>query len=166
MVAGIPTQKGAEKSTQQAVRHKVDAASGTPGVTRERLSRVDVAWLCINTLTNLMMILGVRIIKPGVSYRAVSLRIEEPRLQCPRVGQRVERNATGATWVTDSDFKMERNVVRETLPATSKGHEQQALQDLLGELAVQPLEMQHPLWRFYLVAHYHGGSARIARLHH
>ena len=102
----------------------------------------------MNTLTNLMMILGVRTIKPGVSYPAVSLRIEERPLQCPRVGQRVHRDAPGAAWVTDSDFKMERHVVRETRPATSKGHEQQALQDLLGELAVQPLDMQHPLWGF------------------
>jgi diacylglycerol O-acyltransferase len=166
MVTRIPAKKAAQKPIQQPVRQKVAAASGTPAVTRERMSRVDTAWLRMDSPMNLMMILGVWIIKPGVSYQAVSQRIEERLLQYPRFGQRVELDATGATWVTDTDFNIERHVVRETLPATSKGHEQQALQDRLGELAVQPLDMQHPLWQFHLVEHYQGGSALMARIHH
>lgn len=166
MVTRIMAKKAAKKPTQEAARQVTDGASGTPGLTGERMSRVDTAWLRMDSPTNLMMIVGVWIIKPGVSYQAVRQRIEERLCQYPRFGQRVELDATGATWVTDADFKIERHVVLEKLPATSKGREQQALQDRLGELAVQPLDRQHPLWQFHLVEHYQGGSALVARIHH
>jgi WS/DGAT/MGAT family acyltransferase len=57
-------------------------------------------------------------------------------------------------------------VVLEQLPAVAKKHEQQTLQDRLAELAMQPLDFNHPLWEFRLIEHYQGGSALIARIHH
>ena len=135
----------------------------------ERMSKVDTAWLRMDSETNLMMILGVWVVKPSVSYEAVCQRIEERLLQYPRFGQRVEPDAMGANWVTVKNFDIRRHVVIETLPAESKRREQQALQGLqarLAELAVQPLDMAHPLWQFHLVENYQGGSALMARIHH
>jgi diacylglycerol O-acyltransferase len=43
---------------------------------------------------------------------------------------------------------------------------EQALQQRLGELAMQPLDARYPLWDFRLVEHYDGGSALVARIHH
>ena len=130
------------------------------------MSRVDTAWLRMDAPTNLMLIVGVWILRPGVSYPAVCQRLEERLLKYPRFGQRVQQDALGASWVTDPDFQIERHVVREQLRRSAKGQEQQALQDRLGELVVQPLDQAHPLWQFHLVEHYQGGSALLARIHH
>ena len=132
----------------------------------ERMSPVDRAWLRMDSPVNLMMILGVWIIKPGVSYQAVADRLEGRLLQYPRFGQRVDLDALGARWVSDEDFRIERHVVLEQLPRSAKSHEQQALQDRLAELAVEPLDIAHPLWQFHLIEHYQGGSALLARIHH
>lgn len=132
----------------------------------QRMSTVDTAWLRMDGASNLMMIVGVWIIKPGVTYEAVAERIHARFLQYPRFGQRAQQDATGAHWVTDPDFKIERHVVRETLPSHLPGQAQQALQQRLGELAMQPLDLNHPLWQFGLVEHYEGGSALLARIHH
>ena len=132
----------------------------------ERMSKVDTAWLRMDSETNLMMILGVWVVKPSVSYEAVCQRIEERLLQYLRFGQRVEPDAMGANWVTVKNFDIRRHVVIEKLPAGSKRREQQALQVRLAELAVQPLDMAHPLWQFHLVENYQGGSALMARIHH
>jgi WS/DGAT/MGAT family acyltransferase len=130
------------------------------------MTKVDTAWLRMDSASNLMMILGVWIIKPGVSYKATCERIEERLLKYPRFGQRVQMDATGANWITDDDFKITRHVVREKLPASARSNPQKALQERLGELAMQPLDMRYPLWDFRLVEHYDGGSALMVRIHH
>lgn len=132
----------------------------------ERMSPVDRAWLRMDSPANLMMILGVWIIKPGVGFEAVTKRLQERLLQYPRFRQRVEVDALGACWVEDEDFHIEHHVVLEHLPKVAKHQERQALQDRLAELAVQPLALAHPLWQFHLVEHYQGGSALMARIHH
>ncbi|MBA3058075.1 MAG: wax ester/triacylglycerol synthase family O-acyltransferase [Gammaproteobacteria bacterium] len=130
------------------------------------MSKVDTAWLRMDSPSNLMMIVGVWIIKPTVSYAQVCQRIQERLLQYPRFGQRVQQDASGASWVLDTDFQIERHVVRETLVVGPKESEQTVLQARLAELAMQALDMRHPLWEFRLIEHYQGGSALMARLHH
>jgi len=132
----------------------------------ERMTKVDTAWLRMDSPSNLMMILGVWIIKPGVSYKATCERIQERLLKYPRFGQRAQMDATGASWITDDDFKINRHVVRESLPASTKKNPQLALQERLGVLAMQPLDMRYPLWEFRLIERYDGGSALVVRIHH
>jgi WS/DGAT/MGAT family acyltransferase len=137
-----------------------------PAFTVERMSKVDTAWLRMDSSSNLMMILGVWIIKPAVSYQATCDRVEERMLKYPRFSQRVQLDATGASWVTDTEFDISRHVLREKLPAVARTHPEQALQTRLGELAMQPMDMHHPLWDFRLIEHFDGGSALIVRIHH
>lgn len=132
----------------------------------ERMSKVDTAWLRMDSPCNLMMILGVWIIKPAVSYAATCQRIEERLLKYPRFRQKVVQDATGASWVTDTGFDIKRHVLLEQLPPLAKNHPQQALQERLAQLALQPLDPRYPLWDFRLVAHYQGGSALLVRIHH
>ncbi len=168
--AGLPVARRARKTVRRAAtavqKNVSDAVGGTLGLTGERMSKVDTAWLRMDSPSNLMMIVGVWIVKPGLSYKAVCERIEERLLKYPRFGQRVQQDAAGATWVKDADFQIERHVVIEKLGPKSKGTEEQALQERLAELAVQPLDMRHPLWQFHLVEHYQGGSALLVRIHH
>ncbi|WP_370654020.1 wax ester/triacylglycerol synthase family O-acyltransferase [Rhodoferax sp.] len=132
----------------------------------ERMSKVDTAWLRMDSASNLMMIMGVWIIKPAVSYEATCQRIEERLLKYPRFSQKVVQDATGASWVTDTGFDIQRHVLRDKLPPSAKSHPQQALQDRLAELALQPLDPRYPLWDFRLVEHYQGGSVLLVRIHH
>lgn len=166
MVTRISPQQSAPRTSPSPVNSSEEAAQAAPRVVVERMSKVDTAWLRMDSASNLMMIVGVWVVKPSVSYEAVCQRIEERLLKYPRFGQRVEHDAMGANWVAEQDFDIHRHVVIEKLPASPKGREQQALQARLAELAMQPLDMAHPLWQFHLVENYQGGSALMVRIHH
>ena len=166
MVTRISPHPFAQRTAPAPVTPSVSAAQAERPMGVERMSKVDTAWLRMDSETNLMMILGVWVVKPSISYEAVCQRIEERLLQYPRFGQRVEPDAMGANWVTVQNFDIRRHVVIEKLPAGSKRREQQALQARLAELAVQPLDRAHPLWQFHLVENYQGGSALMVRIHH
>ena len=143
-----------------------DAVIGSLGLGGERMSKVDTAWLRMDSASNLMMILGVWVLKPGIRYADLCQRIEERLLQYPRFTQRVVQDAAGASWVQDADFDLGAHVVQESLHLARKGRAQQALQDRLAELAVTPLDQRRPLWQFHLVEDYQGGSAMMLRIHH
>lgn len=166
MVTRISPPPFAQRTSPAPVIPGVSAAQAERPTGVERMSKVDTAWLRMDSESNLMMILGVWVVKPSVSYEAVCQRIEERLLQYPRFGQRVEQDAMGANWVTVQNFDIHRHVVIEKLPAGSTRREQQALQARLAELAVQQLDRAHPLWQFHLVENYQGGSALMVRIHH
>lgn len=134
--------------------------------TAERMSRVDHAWLRMDNDVNLMMIVGVWLLQPGLSHEALCCRVEQRLLQYPRFRQKVVEDALGACWVDDEDFDIRRHVRRETLPRRRGRSERAALQARCGELATTPLDPAHPLWQFHLVERYEGGSALLVRIHH
>jgi diacylglycerol O-acyltransferase / wax synthase len=135
-------------------------------ITAERMSRVDTAWLRMDNDVNLMMIVGVWLLQPAVSYAALCERIHDKLLKYDRFRQRVEQDAMGASWVVDDEFDIERHVRRETLKRRRGESERQALQRRAGELANTALDPAHPLWQFLLIEKYEGGSALVARIHH
>ena len=134
--------------------------------TAERMSRVDHAWLRMDNEVNLMMIVGVWLLRPALSYRALCERIEQRLLRYPRFRQKVVDDLLGARWVEDEAFDIRRHVVREPLRRGRGQSERAALQARCGELATTPLDPAHPLWQFHLVEHYEGGSAVLVRIHH
>jgi diacylglycerol O-acyltransferase / wax synthase len=132
----------------------------------ERMSRVDTAWLRMDNDVNLMMIVGVWLLKPAITLEALRERIESKLLKYDRFRQKAVLDTLGASWVLDEGFDIERHVVVETLPRKKGQTERQALQARCGELASTPLDHAHPLWQFRLIEDYEGGSALIARIHH
>ena len=136
------------------------------GLEGERMGRVDTAWLRMDSDCNLMMIVGVWVLRPAISHAALRQRLQERLLKYPRFVQRVVEDATGAHWVEDDAFDIDNHLVIEPLPRHAKGQEQQALQDRLARLTMEPLDKRHPLWRFHLVENYRGGSALLVRVHH
>ena len=173
MVTRIPAET-AKKSAKtvagaaaKAIRKNVTrAVAGTLGLSGERMSKVDTAWLRMDSPSNLMMIVGVWVLKPGISKAALVQRVEERLLKYRRFKQRVVEDAAGATWVDDSRFDIDKHVVVEKLAKKPKGREQEALQDRLAELTMVPLDRKRPLWQFHLVEDYQGGSALMVRIHH
>ena len=164
------TVVNAASTAARRVRKDVgNAVGGTLGLSGERMGKVDTAWLRMDSPANLMMIVGVWVLKPGVSYAAVCERLEARLLKYPRFVQRVVEDAAGATWVEDTKFDIRNQVVLEKLAVAKKpkkGAEQTALQDRLAQLATEPLNRKRPLWQFHLVEDYQGGSALIVRIHH
>ena len=159
------------RKAAKAVRKDVEkAVSGTLGLSGERMTKVDTAWLRMDSESNLMMIVGVWIMTPSITHAALCQRIEERLLKYPRFTQRVVQDSAGATWVKDTKFDILQQVVVEKLATSSKKHtnehQERALQDRVAELAVTPLDKKRPLWQFHLVENYQGGAALIVRIHH
>lgn len=164
-----PAARKAATVVQKNVRR---AATGMLGLSGERMSKVDTAWLRMDSASNLMMINGVWTLSPGIGWEALCERVQQRLLQYPRFRQRVVEDAAGATWVEDRNFDIAAHVLREKL-TVQKGEKsmQRALQDRVGELSMQPLDARRPLWQMHLIEDFVGddgqkGSALIVRIHH
>ena len=135
--------------------------------TSQRMSRVDTAWLRMDNDVNLMMIVGVWLLQPGITHAALCERVEDKLLKYDRFRQKVVQDAMGATWVHDEAFDIQRHVLHEKKLKRERGQsEREALQAHVGELANTALDPDHPLWQFHLIDDYEGGSALVARVHH
>jgi diacylglycerol O-acyltransferase len=174
-VTAQPSGKQVARKVARNVQKNVKrAVSGTLGLNGERMTKVDTAWLRMDNESNLMMIVGCWQLKPGVRHAQVKERIENTLLKFDRFKQRVVEDTAGATWVMDRNFDIDNHVVLEKLTPASKtglGHQEQALQDRVAEIAMTPLDRQHPLWQLHLIEDYTGpdgvkGSALIMRIHH
>jgi diacylglycerol O-acyltransferase len=138
------------------------------GQTSERMSKVDTAWLRMDTEANLMMIVGVWSIRPRITLAALRERVAERLLQYPRFRQRVVEDAlVGAQWVLDSDFDIANHVVGEVpLPLRGESNDE-VLRERVAELCSQPLDPERPLWQMQLIEDMGDGtSALICRIHH
>ncbi len=161
---GRKTAAGVQKNVRRA-------AAGMLGLSGERMSKVDTAWLRMDSPNNLMMINGVWTLSPGIGWEALCARVQERLLQYPRFHQRVVEDAAGATWVEDRHFDIAAHVVRETLPHHQGHSMQRALQERVGALSMQPLDPRRALWQMHLIEDFVGddgrpGSALIVRIHH
>ena len=133
----------------------------------ERMSKVDTAWLRMDTESNLMMIVGVWTIRPAISLEALRDRVEQRLLQYGRFRQKVVEDTLGAQWVEDDDFDISRHVVEEVLLPLRGQSRKDALRERVGELAARPLDPRYPLWQFQLINDEESGdSMLIARIHH
>ena len=169
--AGEAATQAAGKLARTVQRNVKRAVAGTLGLSGERMTKVDTAWLRMDGDANLMMIIGVWQLSPGVKYAAVCERIENTLLRYDRFRQRVLEDAGGATWVEDRHFDLRNHVLLEKLPKVASGHQQEALQDRVATLATQRLDPKRPLWQIHLIEDYTGpdgarGSAMIVRIHH
>jgi hypothetical protein len=107
---------------------------------RERMSRVDTAWLRMDNDVNLMMIVGVWLLTPAIDYETLCRRVEDKLLRYDRFRHAVVRDASGASWCDDAGFDIHRHVVRDKLVRTKGQSERAALQERVGVLASEPLD--------------------------
>jgi WS/DGAT/MGAT family acyltransferase len=131
------------------------------------MSRVDTAWLRMDTEANLMMIVGVWLIEPELSLADLRERVETALLKYGRFKQKVVEDTLGAQWVADDHFDLAAHVVPEKLELAKGQSTLDALKYYVGELATQPLNPSRPLWQFHLFEDFETGrSALVARIHH
>lgn len=137
----------------------------------ERMSRVDTAWLRMDTDANLMMIVGVWLIEPSLGLAELRERVQTRLLAYDRFRQKVVEDAMGANWVEDVDFDIAHHVAPEPLRPGPGETPLQALKARVAELAATPLPAHRPLWQIHLVEHLDERdgtprSAFIVRVHH
>lgn len=133
----------------------------------ERMSRVDTAWLRMDTDANLMMIVGVWLLSPQLPYDDLVARVEQSLLKYARFRQKVVEDAMGASWVDDGSFDIGHHVRHETIKRKRGQSAKEALQQRVGELAATPLDPSQPLWQLHLVEELDGEhSALVSRIHH
>ncbi len=130
---------------------------------REPMSKVDTAWLRMESPTNLMMITGVMMFAEPMDLASLKRVIGERFLAYRRFRQKAVDTSTGAFWETDADFDLDWHVRLTALPGKAG---QKELQNLVSQLGSSPLDHSKPLWQFHLVESYNGGSALISRIHH
>lgn len=131
---------------------------------RERMTPIDTAWLRMDRPSNLMVIVGIMVLATPVSLDRLRKTLEI-RLagRFHRFRQRVAEGLGGPYWEGDPEFNLDHHVIPTKLP---RGKPEAQLQKLTSHLASEPLNPNHPLWRFHLVEHYQGGSAIVVRIHH
>ncbi len=133
---------------------------------REPMANVDIAWLHMETPTNLMMITGILFFEKPLTYDQLVAVLEERLLKFKRFRQRVvnfQKSFKQTYWETVPDFDIHEHVVREELPPPG---DHKALQEHVSKLMSTPLDFNKPLWQFHLIEDFQGGSAVIGRLHH
>ena len=130
---------------------------------KEPMSKVDTAWLRMESPTNLMMITGVLMLEKPLDLARFKKSLAERWLSFRRFRQKAVETTAGAHWEYDEDFDLDWHVRLTALPGKAGKAE---LQQLVSMLASSPLDHSKPLWQFHVVERYNGGSAVISRIHH
>ena len=145
--AAAPTQP---RAVLASTRSPCTLRRSTMPDTVHAMTRVDTAWLRMDTNVNLMMIVGVWLLAPAIRFDALCERIGERLLPYLRFRQRVAQGALASRWVPNDSFDLARHVVVETLPRRNGQSKRSALQQRMGDLASTPLNPARPLWQFHV----------------
>ncbi len=133
----------------------------------QRMNNADAAWLHMDRPTNLMVVNSVLWFDEPVDLER-SKEILRARLveRFPRFHQRIVEPRLGIgvpSWENDPNFDLDRHIHHIALPAPG---DKAALERLVSDLMVTPLDRSKPLWDTYLVEGYGDGMAMISRMHH
>ncbi|MGZ6641584.1 MAG: WS/DGAT/MGAT family O-acyltransferase [Solirubrobacteraceae bacterium] len=136
-------------------------------MSRKRMSTADAAWLHMDRPTNLMVVNALMWFDEPVdldrSREIVRTRLVE---RFPRFSRRIAEPPLGIgvpSWEDAPDFDLDRHIHRLALPAPG---DKAALQELVGDLMVTPLNRSKPLWDMYVIEGYGTGTAIFSRMHH
>lgn len=129
----------------------------------EPLAPVDHAWLRMEDPTNLMMVTGILIFDQPLDFERLQATFEQRVLSFKRFRQRVVTHGDTARWEDDPHFTLGAHLRRIALPAP---HDQNALQQLVGDFMSTPLDFSKSPWQYHLIENYQGGCVLLGRLHH
>ena len=127
------------------------------------MAPVDVAWLRMDEPDNLMQINGVIVFDGAVDFARIRGLFAARFGRIRRFRQRAMVRDGRYSWDEARDFDIDRHVVLEKMPEPGG---KAGLQRLIGSLMSEPLDRDHPLWKFHIVEGYEGGTAVFGRLHH
>jgi WS/DGAT/MGAT family acyltransferase len=131
------------------------------------MSYADAAWLHMDRPTNLMVVNALLWFDEPVDLDRMRDVVRERLVErYPRFRRRVVEAPLGLGlphWEDDPAFDLDLHLHHVALPAPG---DRQALQDLVGDLMVRPLDRSRPLWEMYVVDRPGTGPALMTRMHH
>jgi diacylglycerol O-acyltransferase / wax synthase len=132
-------------------------------VKTQKLGSADVAWLRMDAPTNPMTIVGLLALGAPMPIGQVKELIRDRLLIFERFRQKLDDLDGTPKWVTDETFDLDGHVHRVGLPAPGG---KEALEELVGDLMSDRLDLSKPPWQFHVVEDYEGGVVLVARVHH
>lgn len=129
----------------------------------QKLGAADVAWLRMDSAVNPMTIVGLLAFAEPMPLDRLKAMLRERLLIFERFRQRLRLDDGAPRWETDASFDIDAHVHRIGLPAPG---DKAALQEAVGQLMTDRLDLSKPPWQFHLVENYDGGAVAIGRLHH
>ena len=133
----------------------------------QRMNNADAAWLHMDRPTTLMVVNSMLWFEAPVDLgRAKEILRARLVERFPRFSQRIVEPRFGIgvpSWEDDPNFDLDRHVHHIALPPPG---DKAALEALVSDLMVTPLNRSKPLWDTYLVDGYAGGMAMVTRIHH
>jgi len=132
-----------------------------------RMSNADAAWLHMDRPTNLMVVNGLLWFDEPLDVDRARAVVRERLVErFPRFHQRIVEPRLGIgvpSWEDDPGFDLDLHVHRLALPAPG---DKAALQALVADLMVVPLDRAKALWEMYVIDGYGEGTAVLTRMHH
>lgn len=138
----------------------------TPARISEPVSHADAAWLHMDRPTNRMVINAVLWFDRPLDLDRARAVFEERVVDAfPRFCQRIRegRLGSGPVWETYDDFDPELHFHRLGLPGRG---DQAALEEVVSDLCVAPLDPARALWDVFLLEGFGEGCAVLVRMHH
>ena len=131
------------------------------------MGAVDAIWLSMDSPENLMVIEGIITLEGPVDWQRLTDVLQHRLVdRYPVFSQIVveAKNPIGMPhWEDDPHFSITHHLHRATLP---KPGDEAALQAFVERKMQEPLDRSRPLWHFYVIDGYHGGSVVVSRFHH
>ncbi len=126
------------------------------------LSGVDIAWLRMDSPTNLMII-NAMIVTEDMEFKDFKNTIINRFLRFPRFMTRPVQLSGEYVWEKDPYFDLANHVKKVALPGKAN---KQSLQKYLADQSSVPFDESKPLWQIHFVDNYCDGKAIILRVHH
>jgi diacylglycerol O-acyltransferase / wax synthase len=135
-------------------------------MSREHLSSIDTLMLRVDNPASLNMVTGLMVLGESVPEDRLREIIETRILRFDRFRQRLVspwQSWRLPYWEDAPRIDFDYHLKKITLPPPG---DRAALQELIGKLAITPLDPSHPLWQMHLVRPCDGGCVVVCRVHH
>ena len=131
------------------------------------MGAVDAIWLSMDSPENLMVIEGIMTLEGPVDWERLTDVLQHRLVDRYPVFSQVVVEASNPMsmphWEDDPDFSIGHHLHHATLP---KPGDEAALQAFVERKMQEPIDRSRPLWHFYVIDGYHGGSVVVSRFHH
>ena len=131
------------------------------------MGAVDAVWLSMDSPDNLMVIEGIMTLEGPVDWQRLTDVLQHRLVDRYPVFHQVVVEASNPMgmphWEDDPDFSIAHHLHHATLP---KPGDEAALQEFVERKMQEPIDRSRPLWHFYVIDGYHGGSVVVSRFHH
>jgi len=131
------------------------------------MGAVDAIWLSMDTPENLMVIEGIITLAGPVDFDRLADVLQHRLVDRYPVFSQVVVEASNPMgmphWQDDPDFSITHHLHHAKL---AKPGDEAALQAFVERKMQEPIDRSRPLWHFYVIDGYQGGSVVVSRFHH